>query len=169
MSHQNRTVLVIGASRGLGLALAQEWLGRGWHVIATERAPSHGLRQLQHDVGERLEIEQVDIARAAQVRGLRERMAGRSLDVLFINAGVARAVPLTPATADEDDFTEMMLVNALAPVRVAEILGDRVRRGGADASLSVEQSIPLVVDMVQAHLGVPGLRFVDRFNQTIAW
>jgi NAD(P)-dependent dehydrogenase (short-subunit alcohol dehydrogenase family) len=28
-------VLIIGASRGLGLALAREWLSRGWTVIAT--------------------------------------------------------------------------------------------------------------------------------------
>jgi NAD(P)-dependent dehydrogenase (short-subunit alcohol dehydrogenase family) len=31
-------VLIIGASRGLGLALAREWLSRGWTVIATARS-----------------------------------------------------------------------------------------------------------------------------------
>ena len=43
-----RTVLIAGASRGLGLGLAREFRARGWSVIATERAakPSLGLRAL---------------------------------------------------------------------------------------------------------------------------
>jgi NAD(P)-dependent dehydrogenase (short-subunit alcohol dehydrogenase family) len=41
-----KTVLVIGASRGLGLALAEEFCSRGWRVIATERAHSVGLAAL---------------------------------------------------------------------------------------------------------------------------
>jgi NAD(P)-dependent dehydrogenase (short-subunit alcohol dehydrogenase family) len=31
------TALIIGASRGLGLALAREYLKRGWNVVATVR------------------------------------------------------------------------------------------------------------------------------------
>jgi len=42
----SKTVLVIGASRGLGLALAEEFCSRGWRVIATERAHSVGLAAL---------------------------------------------------------------------------------------------------------------------------
>ena len=33
----NQTTLIIGASRGLGLGLAREYLGRGWHVVGTVR------------------------------------------------------------------------------------------------------------------------------------
>ncbi len=36
-STSNKKLLLIGASRGLGFALAQEYLKRGWHVVATER------------------------------------------------------------------------------------------------------------------------------------
>jgi hypothetical protein len=34
----NKQLLLIGASRGLGFALAEEYLERGWHVVATERS-----------------------------------------------------------------------------------------------------------------------------------
>jgi len=40
------TALVVGASRGLGFALAEEWLGRGWRVIATARGRSDQLETL---------------------------------------------------------------------------------------------------------------------------
>jgi NAD(P)-dependent dehydrogenase (short-subunit alcohol dehydrogenase family) len=41
-----RTVLLVGASRGLGLALAEEYCGRDWSVIATARGPSKELAGL---------------------------------------------------------------------------------------------------------------------------
>jgi len=34
----DKTLLLIGASRGLGFALAEEYLKRGWNVVATERS-----------------------------------------------------------------------------------------------------------------------------------
>jgi hypothetical protein len=38
-----------------------------------------------------------------------------------------------------------------------------------DAKLSVEESIPLVVNMVEANRGKPGLRYLDRFNKPLPW
>ena len=116
MSRQS-TVMVVGASRGLGLAMAKEWCGRGARVIATARGHAAALQALlrHHPAG--LEIETVDIAKADSVKALRARLEGRRLDVLFVNAGIARATETTPASIDERHFHEMMLTNALAPVR----------------------------------------------------
>ena len=88
-----KTVLLFGASRGLGFAMAQAYLRRGWHVIATARQGSSGALDALVDslgaaVGGALEVETVDIAIPAQVTALRERLAGRRVDLLFVNAGV---------------------------------------------------------------------------------
>jgi len=45
----------------------------------------------------------------------------------------------------------------------------RTSMGGTDALLSIEESIPLVVDMVEANRGKPGLRYLDRFNKPLPW
>ena len=45
----------------------------------------------------------------------------------------------------------------------------RTDMGGANATFSIEESIPLVVDMVQANRGRPGLRYLDRFNKPLPW
>jgi NAD(P)-dependent dehydrogenase (short-subunit alcohol dehydrogenase family) len=224
------TVLVVGASRGLGLALAEEWCGRGWHVIASVRTGSNELHALGCRYPGSLEIENVDIDKAETVRALRARLDGRQLDVLFINAGIARAIEATPVSVCEQDFLDMMLTNALSPVRALELLGDlvpadgligvmtselgsiangsgfwqlyssskaalnmlmksfaahrpddpralllvapgwvRTEMGGGDAKLSVQESIPLVADMIEANRGKPGLRYLDRFNQPLPW
>jgi NAD(P)-dependent dehydrogenase (short-subunit alcohol dehydrogenase family) len=68
----HRTVLLIGASRGLGLALAEEYLAEGAHVVATVRGPERtALHDLQAPFTDRLEIEAVDITVPDQIAGLR--------------------------------------------------------------------------------------------------
>ena len=227
---EQSTAMVVGASRGLGLALTQEWCRRGWRVIATIRGRSEELERLTSRYHGRIEIETVDIAKAETVKALRTRLEGRRIDVLFINAGIARAIETTPASINEQDFLDMMLTNALSPVRAVELLSDlvptdgvvavmtselgsiansngswqmysssksalnmlmkgfvarrpddpralllvapgwvRTEMGGSDARLSIEESIPLVVDMVEANRGKPGLRYLDRFNKPLPW
>jgi NAD(P)-dependent dehydrogenase (short-subunit alcohol dehydrogenase family) len=102
------TVLILGASRGLGLAMAEEWLKRDAKVIATQRSASRDLSELQGRYPASLEIETVDIVAAASVHALRERLRARRIDVLFVNAGICKAHEETPSTVDERDFVDMM-------------------------------------------------------------
>ena len=85
------SALIVGASRGLGLALAEEWLKRDARVIATVRSTSQQLKTLQDRFPGSLEIEIVDIADVTSVRALRDRLDNRTFDVLFVNAGICKA------------------------------------------------------------------------------
>jgi NAD(P)-dependent dehydrogenase (short-subunit alcohol dehydrogenase family) len=133
-----RTALIAGASRGLGLALAQEFLVRGWNVIATVRnAAGEGrLRALQDAGGGALEIESLDITVPEQIAALSARLAGRSLDLLFVNAGVANGPAETVRDASTEEFIRLMVTNALGPLRVIEALIGHVARGGSVAVMS---------------------------------
>ena len=135
---QKETVLVVGASRGLGLALAEEYCARDWQVIATSRGLSAGLDALQQRFPSSLETEAVDIADLASVRALRQRLEGRKLDVLFVNAGICKANELTPLQVDEKDYVEMLLTNALSPMRVVELFHERMSENGVIAVMSSE-------------------------------
>ena len=86
------TALIVGASRGLGLALAEEWLKRDARVIATVRSDSEELKTLQERFPGSLEIKIVDIVDVASVRTLRDALGERKVDVLFVNAGICRAI-----------------------------------------------------------------------------
>jgi NAD(P)-dependent dehydrogenase (short-subunit alcohol dehydrogenase family) len=81
-----------------------------------------------------------DIADEASVRALRQRLDGRTIDMLFINAGIAKSIAATPGTAPVQDFLEMMLVNAFCPVRLIEIFEDIVAPTGTIAAMSSELS-----------------------------
>jgi NAD(P)-dependent dehydrogenase (short-subunit alcohol dehydrogenase family) len=133
-----KTIAIIGASRGLGLALAREYCARNWNVIATARGKSAGLDALRERHPAALEIEHVDIVDLASVKALRERLAGRKLDTLFVNAGICKANELTPIAVSDQDFLDMMLTNALSPMRVIEVFHDLVAENGVIAAMSSE-------------------------------
>lgn len=229
----SRQVLVVGATRGLGLALTEEYVGRGAHVVATERSdgPS-GLRDLAERHGDAVEVERLDVTRPGQVAALRERSRGRTFDLLLVVAGISLA-PQEAAGVDisTDDFTRMMETNVLGVMRTVEGLDDlvavdgivavmssgqgsvanntsggfevyratkaalnqmvrsyaarqsggsrsilllapgwvRTDLGGAGAMLEVSESIPPLVDTVEAQRGRPGLRFLDRHGHDVPW
>ena len=138
VANAHRTVLIVGASRGLGLALVGEYLRLGWHVIATIRdtTPPDALRALRTAHAGSLDIEQLDITDAAQIAALRRRLAGRVLDLLFVNAGVSNGPTETVAGATTDDFVRLMVTNALSPLRVIEACIDLVAPTGSVAVMS---------------------------------
>jgi NAD(P)-dependent dehydrogenase (short-subunit alcohol dehydrogenase family) len=135
-----KRVLLIGASRGLGLALAQEWAEGGWHVVATVRGSKRTpLHDLADTYAGKIEIESVDITEPAQVEALHERLAGRTFNLLFVNAGVANEPEGTVAETSNEEFIRVMVTNALSPLRVVETLQDRVEPAGMIAVMSSGQ------------------------------
>jgi len=136
----NANVLLIGASRGLGHAIAAEYLGRGSHVVATVRGggrtPLHALRDT---AGSQLEIEHVDIDVPEQVQALHDRLGARTFDLLFVSAGVTHRIEETTANISTAEFTRVMVTNALSPMRVIETLGHLTDRDGTIAIMSSGQ------------------------------
>ena len=132
-----QTALIIGASRGLGLALAREWLSRGWTVIATARGAGRtGLQEAAEASDGRLLLEQLEMTDTDAVSALRERLSGRQLDLLFVNAGVANGAGDRVDRISTEEFTRVMVTNALSPMRVIEALEELVRPDGAIAAMS---------------------------------
>jgi NAD(P)-dependent dehydrogenase (short-subunit alcohol dehydrogenase family) len=224
-----RSLLLIGASRGLGFALAEEYLKRGWHVTATERIRSTSkLHTLLEASDGRLDIETVDIVHPDPVAAL---LAARKFDLLFVNAGVKNDDRETIADVSTDEFVRVMITNALSPMRVLDTLQDlvlpsgtiaimssgqgsitnnevghfevyrgskaalnmfmrsfaarhaadprtllllapgwvRTDMGGPQARLSIEESIPNLVNTMEAQSGKAGLQYLDYLGRTVPW
>ena len=135
------TILIIGASRGLGHAIAAEYLKKRWNVVGTVRGGA--ARTLLHDLADefpgRVEIEVVDICEPAQVSALRDRLSGRTFDTLFVNAGVTNNERETIAEVTTEEFVRVMVTNALSPMRVIEKLQDLVTPTGLIGVMSSGQ------------------------------
>jgi NAD(P)-dependent dehydrogenase (short-subunit alcohol dehydrogenase family) len=136
------TVLIVAAGRGLGYAMAERFLGEGWNVIGTVRpdGPRTKLHDLADTAGGRVEIDALDINEPEQIAALRKRLDGRTLEILFVNAGITTRdehIPVGEVTTDE--FNIMMLTNALSPMRVIESLQDLVAPAGLIGAMSSGQ------------------------------
>jgi NAD(P)-dependent dehydrogenase (short-subunit alcohol dehydrogenase family) len=133
---KKQTALLLGASRGLGLGLAKEYLSRGWRVIATARGKAPKLEALGKDAGDRLRIEQVDISDAAGVDALREALADEKLDLLFLVAGISGSVPKPLHEIPPDEAARVFLVNAYHPIVAAEAFADLLKPKAVVAFMS---------------------------------
>jgi NAD(P)-dependent dehydrogenase (short-subunit alcohol dehydrogenase family) len=137
-SPQPHTILLAGASRGLGLGLAREYLRRGWAVIATARRPeaAHELLALAQDHPDRLTIETLDVADAGSVKALASQLAGRQIDVLFVVAGVSANKDVAIQDIAPEAIAQEFITNATAPVALAEVLLPLLPPGGPVAFMT---------------------------------
>ena len=132
------TVMIIGASRGIGLECARQYAAAGWRVHATTRTPAQpgALENLEGEVV----IHALDVRSAPQIETLALAVATEGIDVLIHNAGVAGR-GLAPE--------EVMRINAEAPIRVAQALLPAVTR-------SREKKIVLLTSQLGARRGRTG-------------
>jgi NAD(P)-dependent dehydrogenase (short-subunit alcohol dehydrogenase family) len=131
-----RNVLLIGASRGLGLGLAKLFAARNWNVVATERSSSAGLQAVAASVTGRMRIERVDITNHDEVKQLRRRLSGELFDVIFIVAGVHDDTTKPIHEVPVPEAARLFITNAHSPMYVAETVFDLLKLDGTLAIMS---------------------------------
>lgn len=131
-----RNALIVGGSRGLGLGLVREHLGRGWRVTATVRTRSVELDELRQGSAGRLAVEALDVTDPGQAAVLAQRLGGQTFDLLFLNAGMMAGRGVSLGEVPDSDIVSIFLTNAIGPIRVADALLGSVAPGGTIAFMS---------------------------------
>jgi NAD(P)-dependent dehydrogenase (short-subunit alcohol dehydrogenase family) len=132
------TVMIIGASRGIGLELARQYAAADWRVHATTRMPAQpgALGAISGEVV----IHALDVRSTPQIETLAQAVTTEGIDVLIHNAGVSGR-GMIPA--------EVRRINTDAPIHVAQALLLAVTR-------SREKKIVLLSSQLGARRGYAG-------------
>jgi NAD(P)-dependent dehydrogenase (short-subunit alcohol dehydrogenase family) len=117
-----QNIVITGANRGIGLALAKHWKARGERVLAVCRQASTALLDSGVEI-----IDGVDVSTADGVSNLISALGNTSVDILYNNAGI-----MLSETVDEMDFEQILQqfeVNTLGPLRVTMALLNNLHQG----------------------------------------
>lgn len=118
-------ILIVGASRGIGLGLAREFKSRGWDVTATERTKSDDLHAI-----EGITVQTLDIADPSTFA------IDGEYDAVIVNAGISGAKHQSSEQATADEVAEVMMTNAFGPAHLGKTLLPRIKQGGSLSFMS---------------------------------
>ncbi len=132
------TVLMTGANRGLGLEFARSYATDGWRVHACCRHPekAKALKAVEGD----LEVHKLDVTDGLRVAGLARELADDAIDVLLNNAGVYGPRSGFGET-DFDDWLDVLKINTIAPLRMAERFVEHVARSERKLIVSISSGM----------------------------
>lgn len=151
------TVVITGASSGIGLGLAQAYLARGFNVVANARTTER-LAAAAKQLGDPARLLGVagDIGRRDTAQQLVDRAVARfgQVDVLINNAGIFNAKPFVDYT--EDDLEQMVATNLKGFVYASQAAAKHMvaRRQGhivnitASIALQPNQQVPAVLPVL---------------------
>ncbi|WP_119462806.1 SDR family oxidoreductase [Rhodospirillaceae bacterium SYSU D60014] len=137
------TVLVTGANRGIGLEFARQYAAEGWRVHATARRPEEA-GELEVAAGD-VQLYKLDVADAAQIAALAQRLAGEAVDVLINNAGTIGSRAGFGDT-DVELWLDAFRTNTIAPLKMAEHFIEHLERGGQKRIISLTSRMGSIAD-----------------------
>src|SRR5262249_34558841 len=123
-------VMITGASRGIGLELVRQYLADGYKVYATchKVAGAEHLMALPSNGRGKIDVMEMDVTNAAQVKAVAKRLSGVPIDVLINNTGTVEPIFYGSGAYEGNDdpdlrnydfdaWLELLETNVLGPAR----------------------------------------------------
>jgi NAD(P)-dependent dehydrogenase (short-subunit alcohol dehydrogenase family) len=116
------SILISGASRGIGLEFARQFCEMGWHVIATCRNPEQAaeLAKLSGVI-----IHRLDVTDPHSITALRTTLGRFPIDILLSNAGIIGQLG-SVSTIDYKNWNDAMETNVFGAFRLVQSFGANV-------------------------------------------
>jgi NAD(P)-dependent dehydrogenase (short-subunit alcohol dehydrogenase family) len=127
-----KTVIVTGASQGIGAAVVQAFLDRGYNVVAASRSAS----KVRLAPSPNLELVDGDIGKAATAEKIAQTAISKfgSIDHVVNNAGIFIAKPFTDYTAD--DFRSLVSTNLEGFIFITQLAVKQILSQGTGGSVT---------------------------------
>ena len=134
-----KTILLTGASRGLGLEFTRQYAEAGWRVIATCRNPEKA--EKLRGVSGNVEIHALDATDFPAIKALAAKLGDVAIDVLIANAGIIGPRDMPADAIDAAAWAEVFRVNAMAPLALAGAFRAHVERSAERKAVAVSSRL----------------------------
>lgn len=133
-----RSVLISGVNRGIGLALARKAVSMNYHVYGSVRTDEHA-QNIQDMFGDDVSPLLFDVTDKSAICEAAQLV--KQIDIIINNAGVIGPEDTNTLTATSDEFSEVFAVNSIAPLNVSQVFMPKLTRpGGKIISISSQMS-----------------------------
>ncbi len=127
------TIMIVGATRGIGLELTKQYANEGNQVIACARDTANA--SLLNEIAsgsENIKIEQLDIADAGSIESASSRIGEEAIDSVIIVAGWVGGMPdnQTIDNIDIDEWHNTLNINTIGPLLVAKAFKSNLAASG---------------------------------------
>lgn len=109
------TVLIVGASRGIGFEFVRQYVAEGWTVHATNRA---GKSDQAHGAAN-VTWHPLEVREQASIDAVAASLKGQPLDVVILCAGVMGPRTMVAEAIDREAWAEVLAINTMAPLALA--------------------------------------------------
>jgi NAD(P)-dependent dehydrogenase (short-subunit alcohol dehydrogenase family) len=126
------TILITGASRGIGLEFVRQYAKDGANIVACCRNPDKAaeLNAIAKESGDKVRVFPLDVSSKDSIGKLARALDGEAIDILINNAGVSGPRKQSADEIDAEGWLDTFRVNTVAPVLVAQALRENLERGG---------------------------------------
>ena len=138
------TLLVTGATRGLGLEFVRQYAADGWRVLACCRT-LEGAAALR-DVEGLVETYILDVANFPAIEKLAADLKGQTIDVLLNNAGIYGSKSSLFGSVDYDEWLKVLHIDTMAPLKMAECFVEHVAKSELKRIVTVSSKMGSIAD-----------------------
>ncbi|MGA2810286.1 MAG: SDR family oxidoreductase [Candidatus Acidiferrum sp.] len=162
------TVLITGASRGIGLELARQYAADGWRVLATARNPrgSAGLGELAEKHGGNLETHRLDVADENSVGTLAALLKDQPIDLLINNAGTYPRKGTHVGELDYQSWRDTFETNLFGVMHLTEALLKNVARSGRKQIAAISSGMGSLGAAAQGSVDTMGASYQYRTSKS---